>query len=287
LPFKYSELIFVAGGRDNTYNFCKSLSFDNFVKVITLKQNPDDFKAGALIKGIKHAKGDYIILIDADTLVASNLVLEIVKSLEKSDAVNCDYYPMLQKGFWYNFYIINKLIWAKNYTNLSNLFGGATISMKKSLINEIGVEKLFTDLSTAGVDYYLSLVLKKFNKRLGFVKNARLITPRPNNIKDFSKDHSRWFDAFFQIHQADIRFVIRTLILNTLYSLVPLFLLFLNIAKIRKITHKKYKKVKYLFILFLVDYLRTILRIKACIKLLAHRIKSLNHFKGSRYLTIL
>ncbi|GAH22233.1 unnamed protein product, partial [marine sediment metagenome] len=39
LPFKYSELIFVAGGTDNTYIICKEIKLENFDKVFTLKQN--------------------------------------------------------------------------------------------------------------------------------------------------------------------------------------------------------------------------------------------------------
>ena len=188
LPFVYSELIIIAGGNDNTYNICNEIKLKNFDKIKIIKQNPGDFKSGALIKGIKEAKGNFIILIDADTLVAQNLVIEIVKSLKKFDAVNCDYFPLIKKGFWYDFCIIDKLYWARNPNNLSSLYGGATISLKREIIKEIGIENFFTNKSRAGVDHYIGMVLKKHNKSLGFVKNTRVITPRPGNIKDFSKD---------------------------------------------------------------------------------------------------
>ena len=83
LPFNYSELILIAGGTDNTYDVCKGFVFDNFTKVIVLKQEPGDFKRGALIKALNIAKGRNVILIDADTCVASNFAIEVVKSLKK------------------------------------------------------------------------------------------------------------------------------------------------------------------------------------------------------------
>ena len=130
LPFKYSEIIFVAGGTDNTFKICNKIKLNNFNKVITLKQTAGDFKSGALIKGLKEAKGDIITIVDADTILAPNFMIEVVQALKKYDVVNCDFIPILRKGFWYDYYIANKLIWAKKPNYLPSLFGAATISIK-------------------------------------------------------------------------------------------------------------------------------------------------------------
>ena len=66
---------------------------------------------------------------------------------------------MMEKGFWYNYYSIFKRNWSNNPNNLGSLIGGATISLKKDVINEIGLEKFFSERSTAGVDYYMGLIL--------------------------------------------------------------------------------------------------------------------------------
>ena len=282
LPFKYSELIFIAGGRDNTYTICQGIKLDNFDNVFTIKQNLSDFKSRALIKGIKKSIGDYIILIDADTLVSSNLVIEIVKSLKKFDAVNCDFLPLLQKGFIYNYHIINKVIWASNPNNLSSLFGGATISFKRKLINEIGVENFFTSKSRAGVDYYMSMVLKRNNKSLGLVKNARVITPRPKNIKDLLKIHNRWISAFFDIHQENKRIILTELILSILFSFFPPIIFFYIIRKMIGIHERKYLKLKYFILMFYFEYLNNIIKFKTFIRKFAGKSKPIGHFKGSR-----
>ncbi len=99
LPFEYSEIIFIAGGIDNTYKVCKEMKLENFSNVLILRQTPGDFKTGALIKGIKAAKGDIITLMDADIFVPPNLAIEIVKSLRNFDGVNCNFIPLMEKGF--------------------------------------------------------------------------------------------------------------------------------------------------------------------------------------------
>lgn len=283
LPFKYSELIFVSGGTDNTYNICKKIELKNFDKVFTLKQDHGDFKSGALIKGINKAKGDYIILIDADTLVAINLVVEIVKSLKKFDSVNCNYLPMLSRGFWYNYYIIHKLIWSSNPKNLPYLFGATPISLKKEVFNEIGIENFFTNKSTAGVDYYIGMILKKNNKRIGFVKNTCVITPRPNNIIDYSKDQLRWLSAFIELNQGEKWFILSNLIRGVLLFIFPPILFLYYIVIMKKCLEKKYLKLKYFFTFSFVEYLRNILRIIAIIRKLARKQKQIGHFKGPRY----
>lgn len=282
LPFKYSELIFVAGGNDNTYNICQGMKLDNFNKVFTFKQNSGDYKSGALIKGIKKAKGNNIILIDADTLVPSNLAIEVVKALKKFDAVMCDYSPKIQKGHMFDYYIINKLISVKNPKNLSSLFGAATISLRREVIEEIGIENFFTSKSRAGVDYYMSLILKKNNKRMGFVRNAHVITPRPNSIKGFFKNDNRWISAFFDLHQENKRIILTELILSALFSFFPPIFFFYIISKMIGIHEKKYLKSKYFFLMFLFEYINNIIKFMTFIRKLAGKSKPIGHFKGSR-----
>jgi len=283
LPFKYSELIFIAGGTDNTHDICQEMKLDNFDKVFTFKQNLGDYKSGALIKGIKKAIGDNIILIDADTLVPSNLAIEVVNSLKKFDAVMCDYSPKIQKSHIFDYYIINKLISVKNPKKLSSLFGGATISLRREVIEEIGTENFFTSKSRAGVDYYMSLILKKNNKSMGFVRNAHVITPRPNSIKGFFKNDNRWISAFFELHQEDKRIILTELILSILFSLFPPIIFFYIISKMIGIHEKKYLKLKFFFIMFFFEYLESILKIITFLGKFTRKLKPIGHFKGLRY----
>ncbi len=283
LPFKLSEIIFVAGGEDKTFKLCKIQKFPNFSNIIVLKQNKSDFKSGALIKGINASKGEYITLIDADTLVSSNLMIKIAKSLKKFDVVNCNYFPLINKGFWYDYYIINKLIWSKNPANLPSLFGASTITLKRRVLENIGIDNLFTNKSTAGVDYYMGMVLKKNQINIGFIKDARVFTPRPACLIDFIRDYSRWFTAFFQIHQNGRKIIFLTIISSILSITFPFILFLINFNKINKIKTGIKKKIRFFFILFVSEYILSILRINAIIRKFRREPKFLGHFKGIRY----
>ena len=280
LPFNYSELIYIAGGKDNTYEVCKQIKLNNFDKVITLKQLSNDFKTGALIKGLKEAKGDNIILIDADVFISPNLAIEISKSLKKFDTVCCDFIPMIKKGFWYDYYTLFKLIWAHNPNNLGSLIGGSTISLKKDVIKEVGIEELFSSKSTAGVDYYMGLVLKRHKKSIGFVKNTYVVMPRPNNLKDFYKDQKRWLNAFVTLHQEEKKLILISLTLNFLSCLFPPLIFLFNIKKMVKISSKKVLKIKYFIILFIIEYIINLQSFVTLIKNKAGKLKTLDHFKG-------
>ena len=283
LPFKYSEIIFIAGGDDKTYETCKNLELTNFNSTITIKQESSDFKTGALIKGMKKSKGMFLILIDADTIVAPNFVIEVIKALQKFDAVNCDFFPMIQKGFWYKFFIINKLIWAKNPHDLPSLFGAATISLTRKVVDKIGIENFFTNKSTAGVDHFMGLVLKSNNISIGLIRNSRVITPRPGCLRDFIKDQLRWFTAFFKLHENEKKIIIFTFIQSTISILIPIIGFFFILNKLKDIEIEKIKKIKYIFILFFVEYLMNFLKLKVIIEKRTKRLKVLGHFKGSRY----
>lgn len=283
LPFKYSEIIFIAGGSDNTYKICNEIEFNNFNKTITIKQQPDDYKSGALIKGFCKSTGDIITIIDADTLVSSNLMIQITKSLNKFDAVNCNYYPLVNKGFWYDYCIINKLIWSKDPEDLPSLYGGSPITLKRKILEDIGIKNLFSNKSTAGVDHYMGLVLKKKKIKIGFIEDSKVFTPRPNCLIDFIKDYTRWFTAFFQLHQNDKKIIYSTLISSILKIFFPFRLLLFNFKKVFNIRVEPNKKVRYYIVLFFSEYILSILRINSILRNSRKRSKFIGHFKGIRY----
>lgn len=280
LPFKHSEIIFVAGGTDNTYKICDGLKLDNFRSIRIIEQLPHDYKNGALIKGLKQANGDFIILIDADVFVSPNLAIEVSKLLKKFDCVCCNFIPMVSRGFWYNYYDLTKAIWAQNPNSLNTLIGGATISFKRDLIKEIGIEKFFTSKTTAGVDYYMGSVLKNNNKLIGFVKNARVIVPRPSNIKDFIKDWKRWLTAFVKLHEKKKKFILINFLLDSLYCLFPPLILLSIYKTFFKISNTNYSKIKIYYTFFFIDFIKSLLNINAILRNFTKRQKYIGHFKG-------
>ncbi len=214
--------------------------------------------------------------------MAKTFAIQWLKALNSSYAVKCNFRPLYKKGFWFNYCIKEKLIWAKKHRNLSSLFGASTISLRKDVIEEIGIENLFTNKSTTGVDHYMGIMLKKNNKQIGFVKNTLVFTPRPNNIREFVKDRYRWFTAFFQIYTEDKWLLYSTLLLSILDNLFPPLLLFRSYIRMRNIFNSKYSKLKLVFILFIAEYTLNFIRIKAALNKITKKLRFLGHFKGVR-----
>ncbi len=83
--FKNMEIIVVDdGSKDRTVEEVRSIK-DRRVKVVQLKKNSG--AARARNTGIDNAKGEFIILTDADCVVSENWVSEHLKSLKKYDFV--------------------------------------------------------------------------------------------------------------------------------------------------------------------------------------------------------
>ncbi len=173
--------------------------------------------------------------------------------------------------------------WSKNPQNLKSLFGASKISLKRKIVDKIGTENFFTKKSTAGIDYYMGLVLKKNRINIGYVENVKVITPRPASLFEFIKDQSRWSTAFFQLHQSEEKLIFITLFLSTLSLIFSIFIFLLNFNRIRKIKTGIKKKIRYFFILFFTEYILCIIRVRAIVKRFLRRQKFLGHFKGIRY----
>ena len=129
----------------------------------------------------------------------------------------------------------------------------------------------------------MGIMFKKNHINIGFVKDTRVFTPRPGNIRDFMRDQSRWFTAFFKINENKKFIIISTLIISILSILFPIIMLLIIFNKLRDLRLKFPKKLKYFSILTTVEYILNLIRIKTILKQLTKRIKFLGHFKGSRY----
>lgn len=83
---KNYELIFVNdGSRDNTFKELKEISSidKKHIKVLSLSRNFG--KEAAMLAGLKHVKGDYIAIIDADMQQDPMIVLDMLDILEKNN----------------------------------------------------------------------------------------------------------------------------------------------------------------------------------------------------------
>lgn len=77
------EIVFVDdGSKDNTFKNLKEIYDQNTAEVNLVKFSRNFGKEAAMLAGLKHAKGEYISIIDADLQQSPTLVLEMVDFLE-------------------------------------------------------------------------------------------------------------------------------------------------------------------------------------------------------------
>lgn len=189
------EIIFVDdGSTDKTYDTVLS-TFGNHKKV-TAYTKLNGGKATALNYGIGHAKGDYVVCIDADTQLAPNAVSELMKKFtnEEIGAVAGN----VKVGNEIN--LITKwqsieYITSQNYDrrafdliNCITVIPGAIGAFKKEAVLEAGG---FT-MDTLAEDCDLTMRLHRAGYVIKNCTTAISFTEAPETISQFVKQRFRW-----------------------------------------------------------------------------------------------
>lgn len=142
-PVDETEIIFIAGGDDSTYSICAAWDAPQFATVSCHQQTPNDGYAGAIRRGLQAATGTKVIILDADTLVPPDWLVAISSALESADAVSCDYEP--RGDFWLADAFVTVEKQMKLGSGNMELYGGGTIAMWRTVVDEIGLDSLLAE----------------------------------------------------------------------------------------------------------------------------------------------
>ncbi len=192
---KMEVIVVDDGSTDDTIDIAKDLG----VKV--LEQNHLG-KSEALNLGTRNAKNDFILTIDADTIIEKECIKEIVKPLsdKKVGATTGVSTVRNNKGMIAIFqnieYHYNNLI-RNSFSRMFNngiWFFGALACYRKSTIEEIGFFK--TDTMTEDMD--TALEIKKAGYTTINVHNAVGKTIAPTTIRELYHQRSRWWIGVLQ-----------------------------------------------------------------------------------------
>lgn len=174
---------------------------EQFSNVKLLKQNHLG-KSNALTYGTKKSNNDYVLCIDADTIISSDCIKEIVKPLfnpkiaaatgvstvrntnsllGKFQTIEYHYNNLIRHSFSV---VFNNGIW----------FFGALSCYKKKVLKEIGYFK--SDTLTEDMD--IALEIKNAGYKTYSVKNAVGATIVPTTLAAFYKQRSRWWMGVLQ-----------------------------------------------------------------------------------------
>lgn len=194
------EIIFIDdGSTDNTFKNVSGVFKDN--ECIKIFSKPNGGKASALNAGIGYATGDYIVCIDADTLLMPDAVRQLMYYFSLPNATKKNVTAVAgnvkvgnEKNILTKWQAIEYTT-AQNfdrrafdYLNCITVVPGAIGAFKKSAVIEAG--GFATDTLAEDCDLTIRLL-----RNGGTVRNctkAVAITEAPETIKQFMKQRFRW-----------------------------------------------------------------------------------------------
>jgi len=198
--YPYKEIIVVDdGSTDRTYEIAAKYANKGLIKLVH-RDYGSGSKAGALNYGIFFATGDIAIALDADTLIESTALMEIVTPFNDPDIVAVsgnvrilrgekggnnllvklqayEYLHSLELGRRFNSLLGTLLI-------ISGAFGAFRLKDLKSL------GQYSTDTITE--DFDLTIMLRKLNKKIVFKDKAISWTFCPETWRDWRRQRIRW-----------------------------------------------------------------------------------------------
>jgi biofilm PGA synthesis N-glycosyltransferase PgaC len=171
-------------------------------------------KAASQDVGLPHVTGDVLLCIDADTIIAVDVVEKFVAELEDgADATCANMLPMpQQRGFWVAnrrfAYALGRFWWRWCQAQVGRLMvlSGCAYALRTETVRAIGgfPGKLIT------CDMDLTWSLYDAGYKTTFCHNALAYTYDPETFTVYTKQMRRWASGFFQNFQSHNRQVLRS-----------------------------------------------------------------------------
>ncbi len=196
------ELILIAGGSDNSYNVSLKLQEKFPHKIKVLKQEIPR-KNIALNIGLKHVKGDIIILTDVDCVYNANWLSIINKIFQnkKYNVITGLYFPFPEIKNSLAEY--NRITTGNNLLNfedksiiIGNKLCGANAAFRKEIfLSKIGK---FDESVPTGDDKILGITFNKRGEDLYYFRDIYVYTEcYSKSVRKFIKRRIRWARDFF------------------------------------------------------------------------------------------
>jgi|APSaa5957512622_1039677.scaffolds.fasta_scaffold06504_2 cellulose synthase/poly-beta-1,6-N-acetylglucosamine synthase-like glycosyltransferase len=197
-PKRLLEIMVIENGesKDKTYAIAKK--FEKFgVKVFQLKKAG---KGHALNYGIKKAKGEIIITMDADTYIRDKDILHKVLSyfsnpeiFSVAPAIRPAPPKTLAQRIQYVEYVFGIFL-RKVFSLIDAVYvtPGAFTAYRKVIFKKVG----YFDDNNITEDFEMTLRIQKQHFRIANVIDAMVYTNSPDNFSDLMKQRVRWFLGF-------------------------------------------------------------------------------------------
>jgi cellulose synthase/poly-beta-1,6-N-acetylglucosamine synthase-like glycosyltransferase len=179
------EAFVVAGGRDRTFEIAAEFQKNNpNFKVI--KQLPKG-KNAAINQALPYVRGEVVVLLDADCLVNSDWLTELVQPLMNGyDAACSNFFPVVHSQVS-QYFEFEKVFWYE--LKAENVLHGNAIALRRELLARLGG---MDETVKVGVDWDLDRQVLQLGGRRKFVKASQVQTPLPATPGQFLKNEIRW-----------------------------------------------------------------------------------------------
>ncbi|MDX1441581.1 MAG: glycosyltransferase [Nitrosopumilaceae archaeon] len=194
------EIIFVDdGSTDKTLEIAK-----NYKDSIIVLHKENGGKASALNYGMVYAKGEIIVVVDADTIIGRNSIKEIVKGFE------VDKHVAAVAG---NIKVRNRVNWITKCQALEYLLGIQVVRRAFDRFGSItvvpGALGAFKKSAVSGTGAYgKETIVEDFDQTIKLLKaglitqgsiKAVAYTEAPTTVLDFAKQRKRWYRGNIQV----------------------------------------------------------------------------------------
>lgn len=184
------------GSTDNTRRIVKDFIAQNRTFDIKLIDKKNGGKGAALNDGLRAAKGEFFICLDADSIVAKDSLKKILPHFtNKNIAVVL---PLLKvskpKNIWQKMqwleYIVN-MFYKKLMSNLNcvHVSPGPFSVYRKDVLNKVGC----FDEDNMTEDLEITLRIQSRNYRIVQLLDAEVFTSAPKTFRELYRQRNRWF----------------------------------------------------------------------------------------------
>ena len=186
------------GSTDNTYQIARCF-YKQGVKVI---RRPNGGKAVALNHGLRFARGEVVVVVDADSMVGKHALLEIVQPfVDPAVAAVAGNIKVINRMNWLTKCQALEYIASINlYRRALDVFGSVTVvpgaigAYRREVLESGG----YYDSDTLVEDFDVTVKALKTGKIIQASTRAISYTEAPQTLRDIIKQRQRWYRGNFQ-----------------------------------------------------------------------------------------
>lgn len=187
------------GSTDRTYQIALDFS-DQGVKVV---HRPNGGKCAALNFGLLFARGEIITIIDADSLIGKNALVEMIRHFRDPEvaATAGNIKVLNRKNLLTNCQAVEYIVSINIFRKALDVFGkipvvpGSLGAYRRNVLEGSG----FYDPDTLVEDFDVTIKTLKTGRVVQASSSALCYTEAPETLSDFIKQRLRWYRGNFQV----------------------------------------------------------------------------------------